>query len=135
MSTLAPVLLGDFDTPETLMAVRPEAPPGVHLDALNTALGRAEAILQLVDLASASQAAATLPRGIVAPALDAVVGLIREAHVIANHREGRAQTQPIEPAIGERLRALAETWNGGRLDTGLMERLGLAMARTEGADQ
>lgn len=40
--------LTSFDTPEALFSINPEAPEGLHIDALDAALARAEAICALL---------------------------------------------------------------------------------------
>lgn len=60
--------------------------------------------------------------------------LLRRASDALSSIAKEAADAPIAPEIHEQLCALADTWNNGKVDGNLMDRIGLAMARTEGAE-
>lgn len=89
MKNRSTILYGTgFDTPEALLAVRPEAAAGLHIDALNAALSRAEAITELLAHAlSDLEEGPALNQQTIADGVWMLTGLLAQAKAIVRHTE------------------------------------------------
>lgn len=74
-------------TPEDFMVLRPDAPAGVPIDAIECAIARANSILILLQGQFESEDSNTLSNGIIANTLWAVQGMLEEIRILANNKE------------------------------------------------
>ena len=77
-----------FDTPEALFTIRPDAPRGLHLDALNATLSRAESVAELLTHAlSDLEEGPALNQQTIADGVWMLTGLLAQAKAIVRHTE------------------------------------------------
>ena len=77
---------GRFDTPEAMFSINSEAQPGLHIDALNATLARADAVAQLIASACSDLAEGyTVDQRIIADGIWTLCGLIETARAITRH--------------------------------------------------
>ena len=88
MKNRSTVHFARFSTPEELFCIRPDAPRGLHLDALNATLARAEAITTLLATACADlEEGYAIDQATLADTVWCLTGLIEQARAIARHVE------------------------------------------------
>lgn len=89
MKNRSTILYGTgFDTPEALFTIRPEAAIGLHIDALNAALSRAEAITDaLASALSDLEEGPALDQKALADLVWTLSGMITQAKLIVRHAE------------------------------------------------
>lgn len=73
-----------LDRPEALLRVRPDAPAGTPIDAIDCSAERARAVLMLIMSQFESEDSQTFSNGVITSALWAVEGMIEEMRVMAN---------------------------------------------------
>lgn len=82
----AVILDTDLDRPEALLAISPEARPGLYIDALDATLSRADAIAtMLVSACGDLDGGYSVSQDTVADCLAALSGLIAQARTITRH--------------------------------------------------
>lgn len=75
----------NLDLPENLLRVRPDAPAGTPVDAIDCSAARARAVLMLIMGQFESEDSQTFSNDVVSSALWAVEGMIEEMRVMANY--------------------------------------------------
>lgn len=74
-----------LDRPETLLRVRPDAPAGTPIDAIDCAAVRAKAILVILMNQFEREEPPAFSNAVICNALWAVEGMIEQMAVMANH--------------------------------------------------
>ena len=86
MNTRPQVHFGQFNTPESLLAVRADAPVGLHIDALEATLTRVAAVLDLLTAVTSDLTnGPSVNQQILADSLWTASGLVAEARLIVEH--------------------------------------------------
>lgn len=76
-----------LDRPEAVLAIRPDAPAGIPIDAIECALSRADAtLLLLMDQFEGSEPT-TFSNKVIVNALWSVQGLLEQVRILANNQE------------------------------------------------
>lgn len=78
-------------TPEDFMVLRPDAPAGVPIDAIECAIARANSILILLQGEFESKDSNTLSNGVISNVLWSVQGILEEIRILANNKETAVQ--------------------------------------------
>jgi len=73
--------------PEDAFVIRPDAPAGIPIDAIECAAARADAILTVLMTQFETTEQCTLSNNVVCNTLWAVQGLIEEIRILANNKE------------------------------------------------
>ena len=76
-----------LDRPGTMLAIRPDAPAGIPIDAIDCAVARADAILTLVMGQFQGDGPAEFSNAVIVNSIWAVQGLLAEIGTLANNRE------------------------------------------------
>lgn len=77
-----------LDRPEALFVIRPDAPPGIPVDAIDCAVGRARSVLMLLSSQFENlEEPCTFSNAVVCDALWTVEGILEEIRILANNRE------------------------------------------------